>query len=66
MKITQLVKPKIRVSLKSTNYVYGSICQPICESAHRFCQIAKVKFLNDEIMFHIQKLGFEIEVIKGV
>jgi len=38
--------------------------EPVCANAIRFCRIAKTNQLDIEQLYDIQKLGFEIEIVK--
>jgi hypothetical protein len=40
------------------------ICAPRCDNAVRFCQLSRTNTLNNEQIYIIQKLGYEIEIVE--
>ena len=40
------------------------VVEPFCDKAKRFCILTGLNYMNQEHIFHIQKLGFEVEVIQ--
>lgn len=53
--------PKDKVCVRVVSSTFGgSIVSPVCENAHRFCQLTGTEFLSDIHLYIIGKLGFDI------
>lgn len=61
------VKPKnakLRLKLKIREKSFGhTVVEPVCEKSHRFCKLIGTKYLNDEQLFQLKKIGFDLEVV---
>lgn len=53
---------KLRIKIKEKNFG-NTIVEPICEKSRRFCYLIGTKYLNEEQLFHLRKLGFDLELI---
>ena len=54
---------KVRVSVIEKKFG-ATLVAPICDKAKRFCRLLEIDHLTEEHLVHIQKLGFELEIVQ--